>query len=184
MFDQSEWVDVANSTKDDCTPIFSLHRKLNQSRTEAAGRPVFDETPYVKILIPGQMKNIVHRKVQDEDKKRWPQQWAAFEAGQKEAVDGTRVEEWPYMTHEHVALLKSINVFTVEQVAGLSDAAQEKLGPLAKDFMERAQAYLSGGSSEAEKKLRSENRKLKEEVKALKSKVRQLEAGNVVDDAA
>ena len=187
MLDQNEWREVANSTVDDCTAIFSMNRKLNMAKSASAGHPVFDETPYVKILIPGQMRNIVHRAVQDGDKKRWPSLWAAFEAGQKQALNGTRVEEWPYLTHEHIAQLRSINVFTVEQVATLSDEAQEALGPLAADLMMRAQSDLSGNVSSVEKKLRAQIEKLKTKIKGLKSEVkalsserRQWKAGNVV----
>lgn len=183
-FDRSEWLEVAEErSRDDCTPMFYMKRKLNQRRTDDEGRPVFDEVSYVKILIPGQMKNIPDRKVQDDDKKRWPAQWAAFERGQEQAVDGTRVEEWPYLTHELVAHLKYVNVFTIEQVAGMSDTVEEKLGPLGKDLKDRAKDFLSG-ANETEKRLRSENKKLKEEVKSLQSQLRNLKAGNVVDDAA
>ena len=64
--------------RDDCIPHFYMRAVRNPARSEAEGRPVFDEAAYVRVLVPGDRNSVVDRRVGDADRERWPRRWAAF----------------------------------------------------------------------------------------------------------
>ncbi len=148
--------------RDDCIPHFYMRAVRNAARSEAEGRPVFDEAPYVKVLVPGDRNSIVDRRVGDSDRERWPGQWAAFLA-RRERPAGTPIGHWPYLTVARAAELKALELLTVEQVAGADDALVERIGGDAAALVERARQFLQP-QSETETELREQIAALKRDV--------------------
>jgi hypothetical protein len=146
----------------------------NTFKSQEQGRPVYDEKDCVKIMIPGDKYSSVDTPVTEEHRRRFPTQWAQYQAGQTQAVSGTPLEVWPQATISLVATLKAMNITTVEQLAALSDAnAMHLMG--SHDLRRRAIAFLEAAKGEAANtKLAAELEKRDLEIAALKEQMEQL----------
>lgn len=119
----------------------------DEEQTKLAGHPKFKNVEMIKILFPGDNTKRVIRKVRKEahagtpsDPERFPRQWAAFEAQQQQVQSGTPIEHWPPLDKAMVLTLKALNIFTVEQLAGISDANLKFMG--ARQLRDNAKAWL------------------------------------------
>lgn len=128
-------------SRDPVQPRFHIEPVQDEAATAAQGRPIFRNEERVQFIMPGSPNQPVFR-VSDEHRERWPDQYAAFRRGEDHSVEGTPLEQWPIMTRAMVLELKAMNVFTVEQCAGLSDMALQKIGRGGYALRERAKAYL------------------------------------------
>src|SRR6187399_475922 len=102
--------------------VFFMQAVKNGGKSEAEGRPIYDDVPHVKIHIPGDKNNVVTEPVTEEYKQRFPAQWDKFQKQLSQSPEGTPLEQWPLLTTGQVHELKAVNVMTVEQLAGMSDA--------------------------------------------------------------
>lgn len=107
-----------------------------------AGRPIYVDKEYIKIIPVGDKNTQVCEPVTDEYRFRWPQQYAAFKAQQHQPQEGTPLEQWPPLTKSQVMTFKGANVHTVEQLANVSDSNLSNLGMGARDLRDKAIAYL------------------------------------------
>ncbi|MAS09920.1 hypothetical protein [Salinisphaera sp.] len=170
-----DWHSIAEGKSDDgCIPQFYMRAVEAKAQSRIEGRPIYVDKPYVKILIPGQKNSVPDRPVRPDDKHRWPQQWSRFEQS-REQVQGTPIEEWPYLGQARVAELRALNIRTVEQIAELPDGSVTKLGPDGRDLVERAKNHLQG-DDETIKALRSELEQLESEHEQLKRDHESLKA--------
>jgi len=78
---------------DNVHATFHFQAKQNGRKTTEEGRPIFDQVPYVQILMPGNDKTVIDRKVTDEDKERWPDKWQAFIQNEEAPETGTPIEQ-------------------------------------------------------------------------------------------
>lgn len=143
----------------------------NPFKSKDQGRPVYDEKDFIKIMIPGDKYSSVDTPVTEEHRRRFPTQWAQYQAGQTQAVTGTPLEVWPQATIGLVATLKAMNITTVEQLAELSDAnAMSITGN--HDLRRRAKAFLDAAAGEAvNTKLEAELEKRDLEIAAMKEQI-------------
>ncbi|MES0385715.1 MAG: hypothetical protein ABUJ98_14170 [Hyphomicrobium sp.] len=125
----------------------------NKLRSEAEGRPCFDSREYVMILIPGDQKSKIDRRVKDEDKQRFSEAWTKFQNNEKGVVIGTPLTEWNYLSSTRTAELKALGLSTVEEIADMADAYLGKLGPDGRKLQGRAKQFLDS-SGDLEKELR------------------------------
>lgn len=126
---------------------FALHPKQNMEKSVQAGRPIFEDVEYVKIIVPGD-RDEVHRPARESDRRQFQQQYAAFKAGKEAPVTGTPLTAWPSLTASQVAELAFFNVKTVEQLADLPDAhAQKFMGIQA--IKQKAKAFLEAAAGNA-----------------------------------
>lgn len=134
--------DFEVNPQDTCRPMFHTMAVLNPELTKQEGRQVYEDVPFVQILIPGNSKDIVDRKVTDADKQRWPREWAAFEAKKEAPQTGTPLKVWPELSPSQIALLEHLHVRTVEDLAALSDAAMLEVGPGTRELQDKAKRFL------------------------------------------
>lgn len=128
---------------------FFTHPRLDNTKSEEEGRPIYVDTPYIQIMAPGNKDSIVVRPATRDDKQRFAEHYRKYQAREdQDAVEGTLLEEWPGISRSQVEELKFLNVRTVEQLANLSDSnAQNIMGVhLLKD---KAKKYLeeAGGNA-------------------------------------
>jgi hypothetical protein len=168
-----------NAGNDKLYVTFGLHPRQNEAKTLEQGRPIFDDLEYVKIIVPGDKQNEVHRPANDADRRMYRNQYAAFKAGNADAQSGTPLTEWPAITRAQVEELRYFKVHTVEQLGNLSDASIMNIGPIralvskAKDYLERA-----AGNAPMEK-MRAELSQRDNELAALKQALK--EQGDKLD---
>lgn len=107
-------------------------------------RPVFKEADYIEIRQPGNKTTVVCRPARDMDKQRFSAHWKKYvDRVESTVMEGTPLEEWPMITRSQVEELKFFNVFTVEQLASISDGNAQKfmginiLRQKAKEFLKK-----------------------------------------------
>ena len=121
---------------------FNMEAELDEEASAQKGRPIHRDVEYVKIIVPGDNKNVVHRRANPQDRQRYPAEYAAFKAGEAETLIGTRLKEWPGIGRSEAENLAYFKVYTVEQLAALSDESIQRIGPV-RTLVEKAQAYIT-----------------------------------------
>jgi len=141
----------------------------NKYKSSQQGRPIFDEVSFVKIIVPGDKNLIIDTKATEEHKHRFPKQWDRYKLGQVQAAEGTPLEAVTWLTVGQVAEFKALNIFTVEQLADVSDQlAQKFMGCF--EIRRKAQAFLEAAKGE------EATSKLTQELSARDAKIAALEA--------
>jgi hypothetical protein len=137
-------------------PRFYKEATLNEARTKAEGRPIYDDVEYVEVNYPGDRLQRLVRLADDPISnggpsyaKLYPDYYAAFKRGESRAVSGTPLEAWPILTTASVAELKASNILSVDELAEVSDGNIGKLGPGARDLREQARAFLDSAKGGA-----------------------------------
>lgn len=143
-----------------------------RAESEKAGRPIFQDMPHIRITIPGDTNNIIERRLDEEDKRKYPRAWAEYERGEAKGFTGTPLEQWPQMTRAQVKESKYFECHTVEQLAGLSDTHCQKMGMGFRELREKAKAYLGVAESTASATAQAlENEKLRQEMAELRAMI-------------
>lgn len=133
----------ANALDHQLKAQFYKHAEQNAFRSKAEGRKVYDEYVYIRILMPANRLSEIERRATDDDKLRFPQQYAAFLKGAEQLSSGTPLKELPTITPVQVMELKALKVDTIEQLAGMPDPVAQVLGTGGLDLKKRAQVYLA-----------------------------------------
>ncbi len=163
---------------------FFIEPLQDRAASLEAGRPIFLDTEFISIMVPGDKDNIVVREIRDQDKQRFPRQYAAFKNNEQELVDGTPLGEWGFLSKAQVAELEYFNIRTVEQLANVTDANAQKFMGINK-LKQRAQEYLEASKGEApilqlQEELATRDVsiiELRDTVEALQSRLKTLEGG-------
>lgn len=148
--------------------------------SEQQGRPIFKDVAHVRIHFPGDRTKQIFRPVKFEDDyqgpadpRRFPRQWAAFEAQAEQIQDGTPIEQWGPLTKSQAMEFKAMHIHTVEQLAGISDSNLSWLG--ARELRDKAGAWLKqadGGKHAMH--LQAELDKRDADIEDLKRQVKEL----------
>lgn len=147
----------------------------NESKSQEAGRAIFEDREFIRIIVPGDKNSEIDRLVEDADRQKYAQEYARFKAGARESYEGTPLAEWPKMSRSMVKEWEFLNVFTVEQLAGLSDTAMQAFGRGGREWVEMAKAHLElARDSAAGEKYAAENHHLRSELEALRRQVEEL----------
>jgi hypothetical protein len=128
---------------------FYTHPRRHPTKSEAAGRPIFEETPYIQIMQPGNKDSIIIRPVTEIDRNRFPEHYRKFMAREdQDHIEGTLLEEWPAVTRSQVEELRYLNIRTVEQLASVSDVNSQNVMGI-QILKSKAEKYLEAASSNA-----------------------------------
>jgi len=119
---------------------FLLLPVKNKRATIEAGHDIYVDKPYIEILKQGGAT--CQFAVTDEFKNRYPEKWKAFQTGLEEPKTGLPLEKWPGCTRAECENLKSVNLFTVEDLANASDIGLDSYGMGAREIQKRAKSFL------------------------------------------
>lgn len=153
---------------------FYNYAALDTWKTNETGIKSYkDECPYIRISIPGNQNSIIERPATGSDTKRWPRQWLVFQMqtgmiANAENVPGWQLDEWSELGQEQVRQLKFLRFYTVEQIAGASDAQIQGIGMGGQGLREKAKRALAEKNGAA----------VNQEVKARDEKIEALAAEN------
>ena len=156
-----------------------------------AGRPIFKEFDFVRIMIPGDNLTEIDTYARDSHKQRFPRQWAHYQnqtQGHQDII-GTPIDQWPQFTRAQAEEFRGLKFHTVESIADCSDQQLQRIGMVAGmspyNFREKAKAFLNLATKSADvaqreaemQALRLENDKIKAETDAKLAKMQeQMEA--------
>jgi hypothetical protein len=166
---------------------FYIDAKEMPFKSEEAGRPIYEDVEFIKIMIPGDKNFSPEREAHAGDRTRFPLEYARFKIGMKEEEQavGTPLKHWPAMSRSMVKNFGAFNVHTVEQLAGMSDTGKQAFGMGAQEWSVKAKAYLevSGNTAEAQK-YATENENLKRDIADLRGQFEALSAQVEADKKA
>jgi hypothetical protein len=148
--------------------------------SDEAGRPIFKEFDFVRIMIPGDNLTEIDTYAQESHKQRFPRQWAHYQnqVANHEDIIGTPIDQWPQVTRSQADELRGLKFHTVESIADCSDQQLQRIGMVAGmspyNFRLKAKAFLNLATDSAEvaqreaelQALRQENDKIKAETDA------------------
>ena len=175
-FDNSYMPDQSAAMNKGVTPIFFVEPVENPRKSEDEGRPIFDELERVRIVVAGDAFSASVQPVTEEIVERFPTQYAAFKRKAADHhISETPITEWPILTRSQASELHAIKIFSVENLAAVSDANIVRLGPNGRELRAKAQAYLEvAKDGAAVANLARENVQLKDEVTDLKVQMKGL----------
>lgn len=173
---------ASNANENDTArPRFYMSAVENKAKSIEEGRPVFDEREMIEIAIPGDRLAKHVNYVLDEHRQRWPDHYAAFKRREEHAASGTPLEHWPQVTTGRVAELKSLNILSVEELAGVPDTTLPRIGMGGRDLRDKARAFLSAAKDGAGLgRIAAENADLKAQMEAMQKQLASLMGGGVV----
>lgn len=178
MFDQqlnerSSW-DAGRFAMDDKLYVrFYNKPRLNVEKSNEANRPIYEDTVYVEIMMPGEKNNIIQRPADATDMRRFAKHYEQFKAGVAEQETGTPLKTLPFLSESQIEELSYFKIRTVEKLANLSDSvAQNFMG--ARELSQKAQRYLQAVTSN--ESLAEENRTLRARMDALEKMLEQRTA--------
>lgn len=159
---------------------FDLKPCLDEAASEKAGRPIFTDKEYVRIIIPGDRLATIHKEVSDAIRLQYREQYQAWKTGgDQHASTGTplSVWAWPGCTKSVVEELKFFKCYTVEQLAGLRDDVLSRMGPGYLKLREGAKEWLAAAKSGAPlAKMQGEAEELRSRIAALEDLVKKQDA--------
>lgn len=151
---------------------FEMRPTQDEAKSLEAGRPIYTEVEWIKIMVPGDRDTEEHP-VTDRDRARFARAYAAWKATGAEGVVGTPLEAWPQVTRSQVEELKFFKIHTVEQLATVPDAVGQKFMGI-NDLKKKAADFLAAAAGEAPVlKLQAELAKRDEEIVTLQKSLKE-----------
>ena len=153
---------------------------MNPLKSTEAGRPVFDQKDYIKIMTPGGQLCTIDAPMSDGNyMERFGDRYRKWKSGQEEIMSGTPIESFPYLLGKValVAELQAMHIHTVEQLAGLPDIAKQKImGGI--ELCARAADWINQttGTDAQVSKLAAENDKLKAQMDSMQKTLEMMAA--------
>lgn len=131
-----------NAPKQPAVPVFFVEAVRMDFKSKQAGRDIFEDREFVRILIPGDRRSAPVEPVNDDHRTRWPREYEAFKAGKEAPLEGTPLADWPQTSRARVEELAFFHIKTVEQLAAVNDSQLQQLGMGARELRERARLFL------------------------------------------
>lgn len=128
---------------------FNYEPHLNQTKSNAEGRPIYEEREYILIMVPGDKDSVVHRPMMDLDKARFADRYKRWKDKVGDGTtEGTPLKVVTWMTASQVKELEYFNCYTVEQLAGMADThAQKFMGMM--DLRQKARDFVAAAKASA-----------------------------------
>ena len=148
-----------------------------QVRHPGAGRPIYKETVFVEIGIPGSTIQQVCRPLRANDKMRFRPEWEAFEKNETEPRLGTPLSEIPFLTEVQRMEFIGSGCKTAEQLAAMSDGNGQKFMGF-QQLRRRVQDYLKVAAGEAPvNEMRKELEQRDAQLAEMQKQIATLQAG-------
>lgn len=158
--------------------------------SQTGGTPTYEDVIMAYVHIPG---GDVFPREMDKSGEEWLRRkhgrffpvYEQFKAGKEQKVAGTPITVLNFLSPARVKSLEARNIFTVEQLASLSDAHVQDLGMGAREIQKKAKSYLEDSSqSDKEMKAIKENEALKSRLEELEKKLADVAIKEEVEKAS
>ena len=153
----------ADGTRSNTLVQFSEEPVLNEAKSQAAGRPIYDSIEMHSVSFPGNNLTEFVGPVTDAVRAAYPEQYAHFKKGNSTTVvTGTPLSAWPSLNKAMVREFQALNIHSVEQLATVDDYAISRMGMGGRMWRERAKTWLAAADDNAETdRIVCENERLK-----------------------
>lgn len=139
---------------------FRTAAKHNPHSSAKEGRPVYDTVEYADITMPADRNRKLTVRADQEWKRfgnrvvtyaeRFKEQYKRFKANEVQVVDGTPLKELPFLTEGQRASLRALDIYTAEQLSGLTGQSLKNIGVGGLNLQQQAKAYLDKASGTAD----------------------------------
>jgi hypothetical protein len=141
---------------------------------ENTGLPGYRRVETIEIHIPGDKNSVVHKRVTPEMKHLYAKEYDAYRQGKEYEGDGLPLAKWPQIPIEQIEGLRHLKIYTVEALAGLSDAQCGNAMGL-RALREKAKLHLEAAKSSAPlSRLADENEALKNRLALMETQMAQV----------
>lgn len=117
------------------------------------GLKVYRTVEFVELLIPGDKGSAPVKRVNDQIRAMYRDQYARWKeqgGGADMVGDGIPLKLWPGIKQEVARGLENINIWTVQQLAAMSDSRCTQPGTMGlRDLRDKARAFLESASQTA-----------------------------------
>lgn len=127
---------------------FFTHPLQDKEKSLAEGRPIFVDTEYIRIMVPGDKGNVVMRSAREDDKQRFPKQYQAFKNDEAEIMEGTPLNQWGFLTAAQIEEMKYFGIRTVENLANVTDTNAQKFMGI-NLLRQKAREYIEASATDA-----------------------------------
>lgn len=129
---------------------FYKRLKRDDDASKKEGRPIHVSKEYVRIQPLGDKTLVIDRPVKDEDKRRFPNRYAAFKADKdQDATEGQPLRDWPTLPENLAADWAELGVKTVEQLCAVAEGNFHMFGPQIREYQKKAKLYIEAAKSDA-----------------------------------
>lgn len=142
-----------------CIVKFYNDAQRDDAASRAEGRPIFKDVEMVEIRFPGDRESTIIAPAHDQAflnrssegpayltyAERFAEPYKAFKERGANAQVGTPLDMLVFLAPSQIAEMHAQNIFTVENLAGLSDRMMK--GPGWREWREQAQAFLDNAQS-------------------------------------
>jgi hypothetical protein len=164
--------------------LFRYNAKLNEAKTNEAGRPIYDDEEICEIRFPGSRNVSVfpatamsHWSTDPETggqikvtyAERFRRQYQQFKSHNAQTKSGTPLGHAPFLTEARRAELRAQNIYTVEALAAIDGQELKNLGFGGRELKNGALEFI------AESKTNAPNLQMQSELEALRAKNAVLE---------
>lgn len=120
-----------------------------QVRIKGTGRPEFRNVPCIEIRVPGDKDNVVNGPAWIDPDERHPKahnvrfaaHWKAFLAKREQPLEGTPIDELPFLTPADRESLKAEKFQTAEHIVAAPDTVAQRMAGF-QNIKNRVKAYL------------------------------------------
>lgn len=152
---------------------FYVKAREDKVASKRAGRPIFKDTDYIEIMQPGNKENIIQRPVTKKDIDRFYVQYQRYKANEDQKIIGTPLDQAPFVTRSQVEELKYMNIFTIEQLAGMSDSNAQN-GRGFQTLKQKASVFMDAAENS------KDNTAMVEELDLLKNQLAAMKENNEI----
>lgn len=142
-----------------CIVKFYNEAQQDAEASRAAGRPVFKDVEMVEVRFPGDRESTIVAPAHDRAflnrsnvgpaylsyAERFADSYKAFQERGSNAQIGTPLEMLVFLAPSQIAEMHAQNIFTIENLANLSDRMMK--GPGWREWREQAQAFLDNAQA-------------------------------------
>jgi len=133
----------------------------------------------VSITTAGDTRAVPVFKVNDVTRQKYRWYYDLWKQGLQATPRGTPLESWPILTSDQVRSLKANNVFTVEHLAAMADANENRM-PMIRTLKNQAKEWLAEkGKIQEKDAARAENDQLRGAISMLEQQIAELRANQV-----
>jgi len=184
--------------------LFKHHAIKNEAASAAAGRPMFDDIEICEIRFPGSRNLSVfpatafsHWASDPETgeqtaityAERFRRQYQQFKGQHAQTKQGTPLMHVPFLTEARRAELRALNIYTLEQLAGIDGIELKNLGGGGRDLKNKAMEYMAESRDNASntmlaaelEALRARNAILEEDAKLAQAKREEATPGGAAE---
>lgn len=157
---------------DACLGVRFFHLAVEDEKaTKESGLAKFRDVEMIEVLIPGD-RSPIHRKVKEEDKIRFKRQYDVFKESNSSEIQGTHLNQFPFISAAQRKELEYLNIFTGEQLINMPDGNIDKIGIGGRELIKKVKAFMEMAKDSAVAvAMAEENEKLRAEMDLLKEQM-------------